>query len=42
MGRDAGKLLIDKLEGKIKSVNQTLVAPKLYIRESTGSVKIKI
>ncbi|MBE2223862.1 MAG: LacI family DNA-binding transcriptional regulator [Anaerolineae bacterium] len=42
MGYDAGKMLIDKLSGKTTTVLQTLVAPKLYIRASTGPVKIKI
>lgn len=42
MGYDAGKMLIDRLEGKTNTVNQTLVAPKLYIRASTGVGKIKI
>ena len=42
MGYDAGKMLIDKLEGKTKTVIQTLVAPQLYVRESTGAVKIRI
>jgi LacI family transcriptional regulator len=42
MGYDAGKMLIDKLEGKTKTVKQTLVAPKLHVRASTGSARIRV
>lgn len=36
MGFEAGTMLIDELEGVTQAAKQTLVAPKLYVRASTG------
>ncbi len=41
MGYDAAMMIINELEGGSKSSQQTLVAPKLVIRSSTGIVSQK-
>jgi LacI family transcriptional regulator len=42
MGYEAGRMLIERLEGTERRIKQTLIEPTLTVRASTGAARSKV